>query len=195
MPTVYLWEYWWSCVPFCYTLEEVKSLPQVNKNLFGWKHLNLFLRIFTKPCFSLFYDWSSFRVLFSRYSFLHNFSLLQFHWKKAREMIYYNCMNTAGEKAALLHHEKAALWKLLHHAKHKIHKNNKMHFYKNYNSTLYNTDSPCWIILFPRHLSYHHTTTTTIRPSWHLMFYIFTGNLSRCFTYISEFMSLYLTMH
>ena len=58
-------------------------------------------------------------------------------------MIYYNCMNTAGEKAALLHHEKAALWKLLHHAKHKIHKNNKMHFYKNYNSTLYNTDSPC----------------------------------------------------
>ena len=69
MPTVYLWEYWWSCVPFCYTLEEVKSLPQVNKNLFGWKHLNLFLRIFTKPCFSLFYDWSSFRVLFSRYSF------------------------------------------------------------------------------------------------------------------------------
>ena len=105
--------------------------------------------------------------------FLHNFSLLQFHWKKARKMIYYNCMNTAGEKAALLHHEKAALWKLLHHAKHKIHKNNKMHFYKNYNSTLYNTDSPCWIILFPRHLSYHHTTTTTIRPSWHLMFYIF----------------------
>ena len=154
-----------------------------------------FLRIFTKPCFSPFYDWSSFRVLFSRYSFCIIFLSFSSIEKKARKMIYYNCMNTAGEKAALLHHEKAALWKLLHHAKHKIHKNNKMHFYKNYNSTLYNTDSPCWIILFPRHLSYHHTTTTTIRPSWHLMFYIFTGNLSRCFSYISEFMSLYLAMN
>ena len=143
----------------------------------------------------LFYDWSSFRVLFSRYSFCIIFLSFSSIEKKHGKMIYYNCMNTAGEKAALLHHEKAALWKLLHHAKHKIHKNNKMHFYKNYNSTLYNTDSPCWIILFPRHLSYHHTTTTTIRPSWHLMFYIFTGNLSRCFTYIFEFMSLYLTMH
>ena len=155
MPTVYLWEYWWSCVPFCYTLKEVKSLPQVNKNLFGWKHLNLFCVYLRTHAFLFMID----QVFgFFRYSFCIIFLSFSSIEKKARKMIYYNCMNTAGEKAALLHHEKAALWKLLHHAKHKIHKNNKMHFYKNYNSTLYNTDSPCWIILFPRHLSYHHTT-------------------------------------
>ena len=159
MPTVYLWEYWWSCVPFCYTLEEVKVCLKSTK--FIWmKAFEPFLRIFTNPCFP-FYDWSSFRVL--SIFFLHNFSLLQFHWKKTQKMIYYNCMNTVGEKAALLHHEQeAALFRKAYfhspNAKHKIHKNNKMHFYKNYNSTLYNTDSPCWIILFPRHLSYHHTT-------------------------------------
>ena len=136
-----------------------KSLPQVNKIYLDESIWTFFAYIYETMLFPFLWLIKFSGSLFSIF-FLHNFSLLQFHWKKAREMIYYNCMNTAGEKAALLHHEKAALWKLLHHAKHKIHKNNKMHFYKNYNSTLYNTDSPCWIILFPRHLSYHHTTTT-----------------------------------
>ena len=100
MPTVYLWEYWWSCVPFCYTLEEVKVCLKSTK--FIWmKAFEPFLRIFTNPCFP-FYDWSSFRVL--SIFFLHNFSLLQFHWKNT-EMIYNNCMNTVREKEALLHHE------------------------------------------------------------------------------------------
>ena len=84
MPTVYLWEYWWSCVPFCYTLKEVKSLPQVNKNLFGWKHLNLFCVYLRNHAFPFLWLIKFSGSLFSIF-FLHNFSLLQFHWKKARE--------------------------------------------------------------------------------------------------------------
>ena len=84
MPTVYLWEYWWSCVPFCYTLKEVKSLPQVNKNLFGWKHLNLFCVYLRNHAFPFLWLIKFSGSLFSIF-FLHNFSLLQFHWKKSTE--------------------------------------------------------------------------------------------------------------
>ena len=162
MPTVYLWEYWWSCVPFCYTLKEVKSLPQVNKNLFGWKHLNLFCVYLRTHAFLFMID----QVFgFFRYSFCIIFLSFSSIEKKHRKW-YITIVWTQLEKKQhfyTMNKKQPFFEKAYFHspnAKHKIHKNNKMHFYKNYNSTLYNTDSPCWIILFPRHLSYHHTTTT-----------------------------------
>ena len=121
-----------------------------------------FLRIFTNPCFFPFYDWSSFRW-FYRYSFCIIFLSFSSIEKKHRKW-YITIVWTQLEKKQhfyTMNKKQPFFEKAYFHspnAKHKIHKNNKMHFYKNYNSTLYNTDSPCWIILFPRHLSYHHTT-------------------------------------
>ena len=79
-----------------------RSLPRVNKNLFGWKHLNLFCVYLRTHAFPLLWL-IKFSLVLSIF-FLHNFSLLQFHWKNT-EMIYNNCMNTVREKEALLHHE------------------------------------------------------------------------------------------
>ena len=158
-------------------------MPQVNKIYLG-ESIRIFFAYIYEPMLSRMIDQV---FLFFRYSFCIIFLSSSPIEKHKNDIL--GLYEHSSRKKKHLHHCLASF------TQNKIHKNNKMHFYKNYNSTLYNTDSPCWIILFPRHLSYHHTTTTTIRPSWHLMFYIFTGNLSRCFTYIFEFMSLYLAMH
>ena len=102
MPTVYLWEYWWSCVPFCYTLEEVEVCLESTKIYLDESIWTFFAYIYEPMLFPLLWL-IKFSLVLSIF-FLHNFSLLQFHWKNT-EMIYNNCMNTVREKEALLHHE------------------------------------------------------------------------------------------
>ena len=83
MPTVYLWEYWWSCVPFCYTLEEVEVCLESTKIYLDESIWTFFAYIYEPMLFPLLWL-IKFSLVLSIF-FLHNFSLLQFHWKKARE--------------------------------------------------------------------------------------------------------------
>ena len=123
-------------------------MPQVNKIYFLDESIWIFfLRIYLRS-HALFPYLIDQVFLF----FLHNFSLLEFHWKHKNDIL--GLYEHSSRKKKHLHHCLASTF-----TQNKIHKNNKMHL-EELLTTLVESS------YFPgtRHI------TNTVRPLWHLMF-------------------------